>query len=339
MSEPLLPYTKLHAQNRQELSSALPIALPMSLHVEPTNVCNFRCKSCPHSLGSYEDEVGYLEFMDLAMYKSLMEEISSLGGVRALKLFNYGESFLHKDIAEMIRFAKEIQAADRIEITSNMSRMSRELAESVVLSGLDYLRISIYGMSNDKQRDFTQSRISADKVYENVKLMRDVRESLGRNNPWLYVKMFETASPEELEAFHERYASLADELAVEIVHNMSGVNDIVARLDFDIDVQQVPRQICPQPFYQSSIGANGDVTICCIDWSFSSVVGNLRESSFREIWFGEKLQRVRELLLSGEYRSLRSCKDCTWSWAASDNIDGMGEDKKREILEFYVTNR
>ena len=336
MSEQLIPYTKLSTQNRSELSDVLPLALPLSLHVEPTNVCNFRCKSCPHSLKTYEDEVGYLEFMDLELYKSLMTEIAELGGVRALKLFNYGESFLHKDIGEMIRFAKSVGAADRIEITSNMSRMSSELAEEVISAGLDYLRISIYAMSDDQQRAFTQSRVSVDKVYENVKLLDDTRRRLGKGNPWLYIKMFETTSPEELEAFQNTYGPIADELAVEIIHNMSGVNDIASRLEFDIDVQNEPRRICPQPFYQSSVGANGDVTICCIDWSFSSVVGNIRESSFREIWYGERLQEVRKLLLSEEYRLLKSCKDCTWSWAASDNIDNMSDVKKQEVLDFYA---
>ena len=285
MSKPL-PYTQLHKTRVASLSDILPLRFPISLHIEPTNICNFKCRSCPHSLKTYDEEVGYYEFMDFDLYRKIVDEIAVEGGVKALKLFNYGESLLHPGLPEMIEYAKKNKAADRIEITSNMSRINRGLAEKLILSGLDYLRISIYGLKDDAHSSFTQTKVPVDHIFRNIRMFRELRDGLGFTSPWMYIKMFDITDPDELSSFKQMYGSLADEIAVEVIHNMSGVSNIEDRLEFDIHVDKKPRNICPQPFYQAAIGANGDVTICCIDWSFSSKVGNVRSNSLKDIWNG-----------------------------------------------------
>jgi radical SAM protein with 4Fe4S-binding SPASM domain len=119
-----------------------------------------------------------------------------------------------------------------------------------------------------------------------------------------------------------------------MLHNMSGVDNVEQHLGVDIPARQ-PKRICPAPFYMSSVAANGDVTICCVDWSWSSKVGNLRDQSLKDIWYGPALNEIRRKLLTGQRGAVKSCANCTWDWSHPDNIDHMSDEKAAQILTYY----
>jgi len=58
-------YYKNRADNRSLLSEILPLKLPLSLNIEPTNLCNFRCVHCVQSFSDYENFAGYKGNMDM----------------------------------------------------------------------------------------------------------------------------------------------------------------------------------------------------------------------------------------------------------------------------------
>lgn len=334
MIDKSIPYSALAKTNRQILADILPLAMPLSLHIEPTNVCNFRCVSCPQALSDYKETVGYYQKMDFALYEKILHDVLDMGQLKALKLFGYGEPMLNPEIGRMVRVAKELQVAERIEFTSNVTLLTEKMAYELIDGQLDYLRVSIYSLDQATHRSFTQSKFHPERIYENLKRLRELRDRAGKDKPFIYIKMFDFTTPEEAERFRLMYQDIADEIAFEIVHNMSGYQNIEQKLGIDIPVR-TPKSICPLPFYMSAVAANGDVTVCCIDWSFSAKVGNLREQSLREIWFGEKLQKFRQLTIDGRGRENESCRNCTWSWSHPDNLDGLSPEKKIEILNYY----
>ena len=81
------------------------------------------------------------------------------------------------------------------------------------------------------------------------------------------------------------------------------------------------------------------MTICCVDWSWSSKVGNLKEQSLKDIWYGPALNEIRRRLLDGRRDTIKSCVNCTWDWSHPDNIDAVTPDKMAEILGFYEAER
>ena len=68
------------------------------------------------------------------------------------------------------------------------------------------------------------------------------------------------------------------------------------------------RQSCIIPFRELSIVASGQSVICCSDWQKEQVMGDVRESSLREIWCGEALQEVRAELMNNVRAGL--CGKC-----------------------------
>lgn len=68
---------------------------------------------------------------------------------------------------------------------------------------------------------------------------------------------------------------------------------------------------CWLPFYKAFIDWNGDVGLCCNDWSRKQKsFGNIHEQSFDKIWMNDTFVYVRQKLEQGQRKDLPSCKEC-----------------------------
>ena len=331
----VIPYTDL-AKNRRPLEDQLPLAMPLSLHIEVTGVCNFHCKSCCQYLPEYKDRAGAKDFMSMSLYEKIMRDVKEMGQLKALKLFGYGEPMLHPDLPAMVAMAKRMSVTERVEFASNCSRLTETVARNLIVARLDYLRVSIYGMDQQQHDDFTGRKYSIDAIRENVARLRRLRDADGSKYPFIYVKIFEGGSPDEEAEFHAKYDAIADQTEVECLHNMSGIG--TERLGIAIP-ERPDRKICPLPFYQASVGANGDLTICCVDNRWSSKVGNLKDSSLKELWHSPQFNEYRRKMLTGRRCEIESCARCTWPWNAPDNLDDIGPEKVSQILKSYGVSK
>ena len=338
MTDRPIPYTALATTGRRNLLDLLPAAAPISMNLEITNICNFRCVSCPQSLPDYKEAVGFHQHMDFELFEKIMHDVRDMGRMKALRMFGYGESITHPDFYRMLKLAKALDVAARMELTSNGARLTEKAAGEIIEGQLDYLRVSIYGLDQDKNEAFTGSKVPIGRIRENLQRLRKMRDAAGSVRPYIYVKMFENASPEDEARLNELYGDIADEIGLDLLHNMTGADGIEARLGIEVP-QRPQRKVCSQPFYTTAVGANGDLTICCADWTYDSKVGNLKTHSLRELWYGEALQDIRRRMLTGQRSSIKSCANCNWDSHHPDNIDAVTPQKAAEILEFYEANR
>lgn len=70
------------------------------------------------------------------------------------------------------------------------------------------------------------------------------------------------------------------------------------------------RMICPEPFKTMAVNFNGDVSVCCADWSMGIKLGNTEETSLSELWNGEQLKNLRLKHVDGRRKEIRICSDC-----------------------------
>lgn len=80
-------YAELRSDPRAKLADRAPLFKPFTIYVEPTNVCNFECSFCPQGLGDYKERSGYDQHMPLYLFRKVIDEIISFGGVTSLKLY------------------------------------------------------------------------------------------------------------------------------------------------------------------------------------------------------------------------------------------------------------
>lgn len=68
---------------------------------------------------------------------------------------------------------------------------------------------------------------------------------------------------------------------------------------------------CWLPFYKAFIDWNGDVGLCCNDWSRKQLpFGNINDCSFDKLWTSDQFVEVRKKLEKGLRKNLPACKNC-----------------------------
>lgn len=71
---------------------------------------------------------------------------------------------------------------------------------------------------------------------------------------------------------------------------------------------------CWLPFYKAFVDWDGQIRLCCNDWSRSQIpFGDINNESFADIWMSKDFVKVREKLNKGERSKLAACKNCNTS--------------------------
>ena len=325
------PYSELRDLKRASLADHLPLASPWALFVELTNRCNFKCKFCPESIEDYAERVGGISNMSFDNFRKICADIRELGRLKVLRFYMLGEPFLHKDLPEMIAYAKQQELADRIEVTSNATAITQKNQQRIIDSGLDYLRVSIYAIDPERHRSITQSEISPDYIRNNVRSLFELRNSTGKATPFIYVKTINPYDKDEENAFRNSYSDICDELEVENPMNWDnpdGVDflDNVYEKNDELDRASLFRnrkEVCPFPFYNLVIHSSGDVSVCCVDWEKKTVCGNIFQESLTEIWHGKRLREFQRMQIERRRHENEACRNCTFLHITPDNIDSI----------------
>jgi len=322
-----LPYSQLRKAPRIFLQDAVPLPGPLSLYIEPTNICNFKCVYCPESFDNFEERSGGLHRMDLATFEKIADQVLELGPVKALNLYMMGEPFVNKNVPDFIRVAKNKGIAEHITITTNGTLLNDDIARKTIEAGLDYLRVSIYGGNADAHGRKTQSKIRLDRVVQNVFRFRKLRDELNGITA-VYVKMIDSGSAEENRQFMELFSGVGDEVTLEPVMNWNDpeegdLSQMSREVRLKSDYFAKKKQVCSFPFYTLVIHSDLKVSVCCVDWAKEAVVGDLRTETLTEIWRGEKLREFQLMHIERRANEHRACRNCTYLYTAPDNLDGL----------------
>ena len=65
------------------------------------------------------------------------------------------------------------------------------------------------------------------------------------------------------------------------------------------------KNTCLSPFFTAEIFGNGDVYICCPDYTLIGTIGNVFKQSWEEVWYSKKAVDLRNKILAGDYSSCR----------------------------------
>lgn len=137
------------------------------LYVEITTTCNLDCQMCVRRV--WQEPIG---MMPLAEYARLMEDLERFPSPLIVHLSGYGEPMSHPDFLEMVRLAKA--AGAQVEVTSNGTLLTRQVAKALVDLELDRLVVSIDGGSPAVYSDI-RPPASLDQVVDNLRWLHRFR--------------------------------------------------------------------------------------------------------------------------------------------------------------------
>ncbi len=264
--------------------------LPDIVQIESTNLCNAKCVFCPR------DEMHRRQgIMDMDLYKKIVDECAALG-ITHVRMHNYGEAFLDRQLVEKVRYAKEKGIAE-VGLISNGSLITEEIARGMIEAGLDAINISV-DASGKETFERTRVNLKYDTVIGNVQNLVRLRKEMGRKRPKLILSFVRQDNSADEQAVIREWSQVADMVHITDLHNWAGTRNAKS------DVQYP----CYRLWLTFTVLWDGRVSLCCADFDGRNVLGDLRTSTIAPVWNSPSYRAVRrQHLESGGPEICRSC--------------------------------
>ena len=263
---------------------------PEIVQIESTNICNAKCVFCPR------DEMHSRQgVMDRDLFEKVVDECAALG-ITHVRVHNYGEPFLDRQLVEKVRYAKSKGIAE-VGMISNGSLLTEDIAQGMIDAGLDAINISV-DASGKETFERTRVNLKYDEVIGNVETLVSLRKASGKHHPKLILSFVRQHNSADEQAFIAHWRGIADKVHVTDLHNWAGT------LNERSDV----RYPCYRPWLTFTVLWDGRVSLCCADFDGRHILGDLRTSTIAQIWNGPAYRNVRrQHLESGGPEICRSC--------------------------------
>lgn len=320
---------RVNLEKHVNLGEVVPLETPYVLLMDPSNLCNLRCKFCP--TGNLELIRGtgrHQGNMDFGLFKKIIDDLNEFDKpIKVLRLYKEGEPLVNKAFPDMVAYAKKSGKVLRIDTTTNGLLLTPELNRRIIAAGLDQINISVNGMSNEQIFGFTRVRVDFKKYVDNI---RDLCSVSGGCE--VCVKAIkENLSAKEQEEFYGTFGDIADRVFLENLSpawpefKFDGVEMKFSCGNYGQEIVQ--RKVCPYIFYIMVINSDGSASLCVGDWKHTLKYGDLRKESVKALWNGAAINRHRIAQLKGLRGEIPFCGSCqVVSHGTLDNLDGYAKE-------------
>lgn len=320
-----------------KLADNLPLSTPFMIMIDVCNICNFRCSFCPTGdpklLESFNRPQG---IMDLGLFCKIVDDIKKFDKkLKKLQFYKDGEPLINKDLGSMVAYAKSKGIADSLVVSSNGSLIDESRAIEIIESGLDRINISVKHVSVSGYKKITSTYSDYEAIRKGIEFLFSEKTRIGSPLE-VYVKIIDSGlSDDEKNKFLADFSSISNGINIDTLMGWSLCQQKDFRLGMAVDKGmngQTPiknsRKICPLPFYTMAVNFNGMVSVCCVDWSWGTIIGDARKESLIDIWTGKRMKEFRMCHLRQERSKIAACASCHYLLGineASDIDDYPGE--------------
>lgn len=322
-------------KNRQILNEIIPLSMPMTLFIAPSQLCNFKCHYCAHSKAASElKQLGFKRLhQPMDLFKKIIRDSKEFGNkYKRVLLTGLGEPTLNRDIGTYVMEIRDAQISEKIEIFTNGSRLTPELSKKLIDGGLTKLRVSLQGTSDSAYLKNAGVKVNVKDIQEKLSFFYEM--SRGRCQVYLKIIDEELDGDNDRQRFFEMFSPYADEIFVE---NLVRAQPIMGDYDDKIGTDRTfygesaeKRLVCPYIFYTLQIDSEGNCFPCPplghpIDFS----IGNINDLSLFDIWNGPKHRALMLSHLRMDGSRPDNCQRCTCYLAFTPPEDALDQHAER----------
>lgn len=272
---------------------------PDHVDVELASTCDMKCPMCYTTTEIYKESVSR-RLMRPELFKKVIDECARYG-VYSIRLSLRGEPFLHKNIVELIRYAKE-KGIQEVATLTNGLRLNPDLFIEVMKAGLDWLTISFDGMG--ETYNHIRAPAKFEEAVEKIKAYSRIKRQYQSVKPAIKIQAVWPSIKDCAEEFYRLFEPYVDSIAsnplIDYTHT-SKEEEIEYEENFN----------CPVLYQRLVVGSDGKVLLCSNDEFGRYLIGHAEEESLYDIWHGPRMNRARQLHRERRgYMELLPCKDC-----------------------------
>ena len=283
------------------------LRFPEVISIESSSYCNADCIMCPRELLSRKKGN-----MPMDLYQKIIDECAEYARyIKLIQPFMFGESFINKQLVDMIGYTKSRLPRTPVNVSTNGSLINPEKARELIDCGLDKINIDIDGASAET---FEGVRIGLvyDQVVENARYLMKLKRDTGSKTPEITVTIINMEETQhEIAAFKDIWTPIADNVVVQSYTTWTGsVEDKNVGDQASASATGGFTFPCKHPWEEFVIANDGRVSICCLDFDFKVEIGDVSKQSIKEVWNGAPIQEIRQKMIENRYDELEICSQC-----------------------------
>lgn len=310
---------------------------PYMAHVSPSGLCDLSCVNCPAGNPEFNGRT----LLGLDTFKKFVDEAGDT--LLYIILWSWGEPLLNKDLPKMAAYARE---KGILTVSStNLNRLTPELAAELVTDGPDALIIALDGTTPESHEKYREGSDYNQIIY-NTKMLVRMKEEKHSARPLLNLRMVVSSENEDqMDDFRE----LGRYLGVDMVSFKAFSTRQSGEEDPEIDKRFAPKSEklrwyeyrpgfranrkrdlywCRFPWTKPMLFADGMVISCEFDLKYEAAFGNINEKSFDEIWFSREAEAFRRAFQKNR-NQFAFCRNCVFDYTTFDGC----------VLEAEMTRR
>ena len=277
--------------------------VPLNLDIELSTVCNLQCPFCFTTDPKFKN-INKQGFMSTELVLQLIDEAEEIG-IPALKFNWRGESTLHQDFTQVLKYASRKSAFYEIIINTNGNIPDHAFA------GLLYSTKVIVSLDAFGKNLYATMRRNGDirTVIETVNRLVD----RGHNNVW--VRRVITKENQGENYFHIAQGIWGNKVKI-AEHYCFDRNE---KKKHQVKNQKIKhRKYCGYPSQRLLVASDGRIFPCCVDYYETMPLGKFPDNSIMDIWKSNRLSKLRHDLRNSSFNEfMHQCKNCT-SYMAYD---------------------
>lgn len=273
--------------------------------LETMTTCNQKCYFCPVSIAPREDES-----MPDALFEKILEELTTFPSLESVFLQSYNEPTLDRRFLDHCRMLHA--AGLPVAVLSNASGLTPAKVETLVAdSPLRFLCINLSTLDRERYR----SDRGADHlpvVLRNVDFMKD--KPVAELMKIVVLGTGDDVHRADFESIRDRYAGSRFLVEQHVVMDRAGWLDVGLKAAERDRPLRGCDNVGSRPLQHLHITPRGRCVLCCEDYDEKYVVGDLRESSIREVLEGDALAKLRRWVYGVEAAPDDfMCRDCIFA--------------------------
>lgn len=279
---------------------------PRAIQIQTVTGCNADCVFCPYGATHDTQPRGR---MAPDLFSRILDE-SAEHGVRRISPYLMNEPLLDREIVSRIREINRRVPDARVVLTTNGHYLTPDLAGQILElgEGLHEIYVSVQGIDPGAYEKTMRGNMRLGRTVGNVLGFAAMQRLRRQERPKLWVTMVDTALV-DVRAAVQFWRSRGISSKYTTLENRGG--HIRDADDLNPSGSMEPYDNCPRPFRQAYILFNGDMVLCCVDYSRTQVLGNVARSSVREVWNDSVAREIRGRYIARDLARLPLCGSCT----------------------------
>jgi radical SAM protein with 4Fe4S-binding SPASM domain len=275
-------------------------SFPLYLLIEPVSICNLRCVMCFQSDKSFSGKKEFMGRMDFNLFKKIIDEAEA-GGTQAITLASRGDPTMHKQLPDMLHYMKGKFL--EIKLNTNGILLTEDLSISILENQVNDL---VFSIDSYEKKNYEEIRKKAkfNKVISNINQFIDIRENqYPAHRTSVRVSGVKIDHKQDTKKYHEFWSKMVDySMLIEMQARWNTYENEI--IDSSL---MLP---CGDLWERMYIWWDGKVNPCDVDYKSTLAVGDVNQSSIRDIWNNENYTKLRTAHLNEQRKDFSVCSKC-----------------------------